>query len=115
KIADRIVVMYAGKIIEEGTRKEIFYEPEHPYTKGLLKSETRLDVNGMKLIPIDGTPPDLFSPRQGCPVTARCTLASEVCDKVYPLQSELSETHKVDCWLQDERAKHILALTADET
>ncbi|HLS09921.1 ABC transporter ATP-binding protein [Lentibacillus sp.] len=115
KIADRIVVMYAGKIIEEGTRKEIFYEPEHPYTKGLLKSVPRLDVKGKKLIPIDGTPPDLFSPPQGCPFTARCPMAMEVCDKVYPLQSELSETHKVDCWLQDERAKQLLALTADKT
>src|SRR5699024_1662789 len=115
KIADRIVVMYAGKIIEEGTRKEIFYEPEHPYTKGLLKSVPRLDVKGKKLIPIDGTPADLFSPPQGCPFTARCPMAMEVCDKVYPLQSELSETHKVDCWLQDERAKQLLALTADKT
>ncbi|QKY70472.1 ABC transporter ATP-binding protein [Lentibacillus sp. CBA3610] len=109
KIADRIVVMYAGKIIEEGTRKEIFYQPEHPYTKGLLKSVPRLDIKAEELIPIDGTPPDLFSPPQGCPFTARCPMAMEVCDKVYPIQSELSDTHKVDCWLQDERAQQLLA------
>ncbi|HLR61487.1 MAG TPA: ABC transporter ATP-binding protein [Lentibacillus sp.] len=114
KIADRIVVMYAGKIIEEGTRKEVFYEPKHPYTRGLLKSVPRLDIQGEKLIPIDGTPPDLFSPPQGCPFTARCPMAMEVCDKVYPLQKELSETHKVDCWLQDDRAKQLLAATADK-
>ncbi|MFD1362042.1 ABC transporter ATP-binding protein [Lentibacillus salinarum] len=115
KIADRIVVMYAGKIIEEGTRKEIFYEPQHPYTKGLLKSVPRLDIKGEKLIPIDGTPPDLFSPPQGCPFTARCPMAMEVCDKVYPFPSERSDTHKVDCWLQDERAKQLLAHAADKS
>lgn len=115
KIADRIVVMYAGKIIEEGTRKEVFYQSEHPYTKGLLKSVPRLDIQGETLIPIDGTPPDLFSPPQGCPFTARCPMAMEVCDEVYPLQSELSETHKVDCWLQDDRAKQLLAVTAEKT
>ncbi|MFB4169802.1 ABC transporter ATP-binding protein [Virgibacillus sp. JSM 102003] len=112
KIADRIAVMYAGKIIEVGSRREIFYNPEHPYTKGLLKSVPRLDLQGEKLIPIDGTPPDLFSPPNGCPFTARCPFAMEVCDKVYPAQTELSDSHKVDCWLQDERAKQLLASTA---
>ncbi|MGP4106144.1 ABC transporter ATP-binding protein [Virgibacillus sp. L01] len=112
KIADRIAVMYAGKIIEVGSRREIFYNPEHPYTKGLLKSVPRLDLQGEKLIPIDGTPPDLFSPPKGCPFTARCPFAMEVCDKVYPDQTKLSDSHKVDCWLQDERAKQLLASTA---
>src|SRR5699024_5429129 len=109
KIADRIVVMYAGKIIEEGTRKEVFYEPKHPYTMALLKPVRRLDIQAEKLIPIDGTPPELYSPPQGCPFTARCPMAMEVCDKVYPLQKELIETDKADCWLQDDRAKQLLA------
>src|SRR5699024_8781032 len=113
-IADRIVVMYAGKIIEEGTRKEVFYEPKHPYTRGVLKSVPRLDIQGEELIPLDGTPPDLFSPPQGCPFTARCPMGMEVCDKVDRLQKELSETHKVDCWLQDDRAKQLLAAPADK-
>ncbi|WP_099159413.1 ABC transporter ATP-binding protein [Virgibacillus ndiopensis] len=112
KIADRIAVMYAGKIIEVGTKREIFYEPEHPYTQGLLKSVPRLDLKGEKLTPIDGTPPDLFSPPTGCPFTARCPFAMEVCDKVYPFHSELSDTHHVECWLQDERAKQLLATSA---
>ncbi|TMN21985.1 ABC transporter ATP-binding protein [Lentibacillus cibarius] len=115
KIADRIAVMYAGKIIESGTRREIFYHAEHPYTKGLLQSVPRLDMKGEKLIPIDGTPPDLFSPPQGCPFTARCPMAMEVCNKVYPVETEVSDTHKVDCWLQDDRAKQLLAETADQT
>ncbi|HLR41091.1 MAG TPA: oligopeptide/dipeptide ABC transporter ATP-binding protein, partial [Virgibacillus sp.] len=55
------------------------------------------------------TPPDLFSPPEGCPFTARCSFAMEVCDKVYPLHAELTDTHQVDCWLQDQRAKQLLA------
>ncbi|MYL48919.1 ATP-binding cassette domain-containing protein [Halobacillus litoralis] len=111
KIANRIAVMYAGKVIETGTRKEIFYTPQHPYTRGLLHSVPRLDQKGEKLIPIDGTPPDLFSPPEGCPFAARCPMAMEVCTKVYPFHSELSRTHDVDCWLQDERAKKYMAST----
>lgn len=108
KIADRIAVMYAGKIIETGTKREIFYHPQHPYTKGLLNSVPRLDEKG-ELQPIDGTPPDLFSPPEGCAFAARCPFAMEVCNKVYPVQTELTNSHKVDCWLQDERAKQLLA------
>ncbi|MBN9652628.1 ABC transporter ATP-binding protein [Halobacillus sp. GSS1] len=111
KIADRIAVMYAGKVIETGTRKEIFYTPQHPYTRGLLHSVPRMDQKGEKLVPIDGTPPDLFSPPEGCPFAARCPMVMEVCTKVYPFQSELSRTHEVDCWLQDERAKKYMAST----
>lgn len=109
KIADRIAVMYAGKIIETGTKREIFYQPQHPYTKGLLQSVPRLDIKEDKLTPIDGTPPDLFSPPQGCPFAARCPFAMEVCDKVYPVHTELTSSHNVDCWLQDERAQQLLA------
>lgn len=108
KIADRIAVMYAGKIIETGTKREIFYNPQHPYTKGLLHSVPRLDTKG-KLKPIEGTPPDLFSPPKGCPFTARCPMAMEVCNKVYPGSTTLSDSHSVDCWLQDARAKKLMA------
>lgn len=109
KIADRIAVMYAGKIVEIGDKREIFYTPEHPYTKGLLNSVPRLDLMEEELQPIEGTPPDLFSPPKGCPFTARCDYAMEVCDHVYPFSTKLSETHGVDCWLQDERAKVLQA------
>jgi dipeptide transport system ATP-binding protein len=105
KIADRIAVMYAGKIVEIGDKREIFYTPEHPYTKGLLNSVPRLDLMEEELQPIEGTPPDLFSPPKGCPFTARCDYAMEVCDYVYPFTTKLSEAHGVDCWLQDKRAK----------
>ncbi|HLQ70392.1 MAG TPA: ABC transporter ATP-binding protein, partial [Bacillota bacterium] len=108
KIADRICVMYAGKIIESGNKREIFYNGQHPYTKGLLNSVPRLDGT-KKLEAIEGTPPDLFSPPQGCPFTARCPFAMEVCGNVYPKQTELSQSHGVNCWLQDERAKKLMA------
>lgn len=114
KIADRIAVMYAGKIIETGTKYDIFYDAQHPYTKGLLKSVPRLDLKEERLTPIDGTPPDLFSPPRGCPFTPRCPLAMEVCDKVYPVTTERSRSHQVDCWLQDERAQQLLARTANQ-
>ncbi|MFO1446460.1 ABC transporter ATP-binding protein [Bacillus sp. Bva_UNVM-123] len=109
QVADRIAVMYAGKIIEAGSRREIFYNPQHPYTKGLLNSVPRLDLEDAELIPIGGSPPDLFSPPTGCPFTARCSYAMEVCEKVYPFRTELSHEHYVECWLQDERAMNMLA------
>ncbi len=109
KIADRIAVMYAGKIIEIGDKREVFYTPQHPYTKGLLNSVPRLDLKDEELQPIEGTPPDLFAPPEGCPFTARCPFAMDVCDRVYPATTQLTESHSVDCWLQDERAKLIFA------
>jgi len=109
QVADRIAVMYAGKIVEEGNRREIFYNPQHPYTRGLLNSVPRLDTEGAELIPIGGTPPDLFSPPPGCPFSARCKFAMEVCDRVYPFKTHLSKEHHVDCWLQDERARHMVS------
>ena len=108
KIADRIAVMYAGKIIETGDKREIFYTPQHPYTQGLLKSVPRLDLKESELKPIDGTPPDLFSPPQGCPFAARCPFAMEVCSNVHPDTTHLTDSHKVECWLQDPRAKELI-------
>ncbi|MDQ0174843.1 ABC transporter ATP-binding protein [Bacillus chungangensis] len=103
--ADRIAVMYAGKVVEIGTRKDIFYQPQHPYTKGLLNSVPRLDLEEEQLIPIPGSPPDLFSPPEGCPFAARCPYTMEICDRLYPFTNQLSLQHQVDCWLQDERAQ----------
>lgn len=108
QVADRIAVMYAGKIVEAGERREIFYNPQHPYTKGLLNSVPRLDLDGADLVPIGGSPPDLFAPPAGCPFAARCGFAMEVCDRVYPYKTHLSRDHHVDCWLQDERAQKML-------
>ncbi|MFZ7944149.1 ABC transporter ATP-binding protein [Neobacillus sp. 19] len=109
QVADRVAVMYAGKIVELGTRREIFYQPQHPYTKGLLQSVPRLDMEKEELVPIPGTPPDLFSPPVGCAFSARCPYVMEVCDKAYPFKTHLSSNHQVDCWLQDERAKKLVS------
>ncbi|MEH7013512.1 ABC transporter ATP-binding protein [Neobacillus niacini] len=109
QVADRVAVMYAGKIVEIGSRREIFYRPQHPYTMGLLQSVPRLDIEKAELVPIPGTPPDLFSPPVGCAFAARCKYSMEVCERVYPVQSSLSNNHHVDCWLQDERAKKLVS------
>lgn len=109
QVADRIAVMYAGKIVELGTRREIFYQPQHPYTKGLLQSVPRLDMDKGDLISIPGTPPDLFAPPVGCAFSARCPFAMEVCSRVYPFQYQVSDQHQVDCWLQDERARKLVS------
>ncbi|MCP6682796.1 ABC transporter ATP-binding protein [Bacillus nakamurai] len=105
QVADRVAVMYGGKIAEIGTRHDIFYHPNHPYTKGLLHSVPRLDMEGAELVPIDGTPPDLFDPPAGCPFAARCPDRMIVCEKVYPETTVKSKSHMVNCWLQDERAE----------
>ncbi|WP_251554459.1 ABC transporter ATP-binding protein [Neobacillus muris] len=109
QVADRIAVMYAGRIVEIGSRREIFYNPQHPYTQGLLQSVPRLDMEKAELIPIPGTPPDLFLPPVGCAFAARCPYAMEVCERVYPFQTQLTNQHAVDCWLQDERAKQLVS------
>ncbi|MFS0654424.1 ABC transporter ATP-binding protein [Bacillus sp. 179-C3.3 HS] len=111
QVADRVAVMYGGKIVELGTRRDIFYHPQHPYTKGLLRSVPRLDLKG-DLIPIEGSPPDLFAPPKGCPYTERCPDAMKVCDHIMPHETHRSSTHSVCCWLQDERAKQTIVSLA---
>lgn len=99
-MAQRVVVMYAGKIVEQGTVDEIFYDPQHPYTWGLLRSVPRLDTNSdEELIPIPGTPPDLFAPPKGCAFAARCPYAMNACLEEDPEHTRLSETHSAACWL----------------
>ncbi len=100
--ADRILVMYGGKIMEQGTRREIFYSTAHPYTKGLLKSVPNPDEPKKRLIPIEGQPPDLLNPPKGCPYVARCPQAMKVCLEHAPEVSKLSESHFYSCWKKDE-------------
>ncbi len=109
QVADRIAVMYAGKIVEIGTRRDIFYTPQHPYTKGLLRSVPRLDLHESELVPIAGSPPDLFAPPPGCSFAPRCPYVMEVCDRMYPSSTKLKESHQVHCWLQDERARKFVS------
>ncbi|MFC4306018.1 ABC transporter ATP-binding protein [Cohnella boryungensis] len=105
-ICDRVFVMYAGQIVETGTKREIFRNPQHPYTKGLLKSLPRLDQDKKEpLIPIFGSPPDLIQPPQGCGFCSRCDEAMRICETVPPEQTVISETQSVRCWLQHPYAK----------
>lgn len=100
-MAERIIVMYAGKVVESGTVNDIFYDPKHPYTWGLLKSVPRLDAeNKEELIPIIGTPPDLFSPPVGCAFAARCAYSMEICYEQQPEETTCGDGHCVSCWLQ---------------
>jgi oligopeptide transport system ATP-binding protein len=107
-IADRVVVMYAGKVIESGKLDEIFYNPRHPYTWGLLGSMPRLDLpRDQELLPIPGSPPDLISPPKGCPFAARCKHAMKICIEAMPETTQVSETHQVACWLKHPMAPKV--------
>ncbi|MNM85723.1 Oligopeptide transport ATP-binding protein OppD [compost metagenome] len=98
-MCDRVIVMYAGEVVETGTKWEIFKNPQHPYTKGLLRSMPRLDQKkGEPLIPIIGTPPDLIKPPVGCPFAARCDHAMKICERIDPGATEFSDTHTARCW-----------------
>jgi oligopeptide transport system ATP-binding protein len=100
---DRIIVMYAGQIVEEGTKKEIFYNPIHPYTKGLLSSVPGPNVKKgeTRLVTIPGAPPDLRNPPVGCAFAPRCRHAMRICARLNPELIEHNSRHKVRCWLYD--------------
>jgi oligopeptide transport system ATP-binding protein len=101
ELAQRVIVMYAGKVVERGTLHEIFYDPRHPYTWGLLRSVPRLDSDrNTELVSIPGTPPDLFAPPRGCAFAARCPYAMKVCLERDPEQFQITETQSAACWLQ---------------
>lgn len=104
-MAERVIVMYAGKVVESGCLEDIFNNPKHPYTWGLLKSVPRLDSeNKEELIPISGTPPDLFAPPVGCGFAARCKNSMKICYKLQPEMTECGAGHQAACWLLHEYA-----------
>ena len=99
EICDKIIVMYAGKVVEEGTSRQIFYQRCHPYTEGLLASVPKLDSDvNEKLKPIKGNPPDMSCVKPGCAFAPRCSCAMQICVKEEPPQYELDDTHVVSCW-----------------
>ena len=96
---DYVAVMYAGRIVEEGTTAEVFANPLHPYTRGLLESMPRIDTPPQKsLYAIPGLPPDLGNLPAGCPFHPRCELATDQCRKAYPDKKKASSTHRAACW-----------------
>ena len=106
-MCSRVLVMYGGVVVEEGTVREIFYEPRHPYTWGLLRSIPQKSGVKKKLVPIPGSPPDLIAPPPGCPFAARCPHAMNVCTSALPEMRPLSDSHCARCYLMDEGAPKV--------
>jgi oligopeptide transport system ATP-binding protein len=102
---DRVIVMYGGMIMEMGKVEEIFENPQHPYTIGLLKSIPNSKKE--RLVPIEGTPPNLLNPPAGCPFYDRCDFKMEICNLKNPQQTVLSQTHKVSCWLLNKEEENV--------
>ena len=99
-LADRVAVMYAGKVVETGTAKDIFYRPSHPYTEALLSSLPKHDTDkGDVLVSIPGTPPDLIQPPKGCAFASRCTKCMKICKEKQPPVFKVDEGHESSCWL----------------
>ena len=107
-VCSRVMVMYGGKIMEEGSVEDIFYAPGHPYTEGLLRSVPG-DGSGSreKLIPIPGSPPDLMNPPAGCPFAARCPKAMRICSMAPAELTELGPNHRAACWLHHPQVKSL--------
>ncbi len=102
RYADRVNVMYAGKIIESAGAREIYQNPRHPYTLGLLRSVPRLDQpRKAKLDPIEGQPPDLWNLPPGCSFLPRCKFAVERCAREVPFLREVGEDHRSACWVAE--------------
>jgi len=107
-IAQRVIVMYGGQIMEKGSIDDIFYNPQHPYTWGLLQSIPRLDSREKgELTAIPGTPPDLLAPPKGCPFAPRCPYAMKVCEINKPDLTTVSPHHEVSCWLKHPDAPQV--------
>ncbi|MFC6114791.1 ABC transporter ATP-binding protein [Sporosarcina thermotolerans] len=106
-VASRVAVMYGGKIVETGNIDEIFYNPKHPYTWGLLGSMPKLNSRKEELLAIPGSPPNLADPPKGCPFVTRCPYAMKVCKEHMPEHTHLSDTQQTACWLLDERAPKV--------
>ena len=107
EICDRVSVMYAGHIVEQGSVHDIFYRPAHPYTRGLLRSMPRVDeLKHERLIPIDGTPVDLLDPPKGCAFGPRCDSCMKICLTNAPPMLEVGEDrHLSACWLHVKEMK----------
>jgi oligopeptide/dipeptide ABC transporter ATP-binding protein len=104
EIADEIIVMYAGRVVEQGSKRDLFYDPQHPYTWGLLGSIPRLDrPRAERLHTIEGSPPSLINPPEGCKFRPRCPHAFEKCTQEPALENHVEERAHLDrCWLDVE-------------
>ncbi|MBQ7542999.1 MAG: ABC transporter ATP-binding protein [Clostridia bacterium] len=99
QMCDEVIVMYAGSVCESGTADEIFYNPRHAYTRGLLRSIPSVDNAGQKLRPITGTPIDLLNMPNGCPFAPRCDDAMKICIRERCEMMRINDAHAAACWL----------------
>ena len=99
QLCDEVIVMYAGGICEQGTADEIFYNPRHEYTKGLMRSIPTADTAGTKLQPISGTPIDLLNMPKGCPFAPRCDAAMKICLTERCERMQINDDHAAACWM----------------
>ena len=99
QMCDEVIVMYAGSICEQGSADEIFYNPQHEYTKGLMRSLPSANTAGTLLKPITGTPIDLLNMPKGCAFAPRCDAAMKICITDKPLNVEVNENHQSACWM----------------
>jgi len=97
-VCKRVMVMYGGKIVENGPAEELFERPGHPYTVGLLRSTPRLDVVRSRLVGIDGSPPHMVDPPSGCPFHPRCPIAEPQCEQQMPPIERYDQGREVACW-----------------
>ncbi|MGM9659174.1 MAG: ABC transporter ATP-binding protein [Faecousia sp.] len=104
QMCDEVIVMYAGSICEQGTADEIFYNPKHEYTKGLMRSIPTLDSDGQKLQPITGTPIDLLNMPEGCPFAPRCDAAMKICLRQRCERMQINDMHQAACWVNVKEA-----------
>lgn len=108
EVSKNVLVMYGGMIMEKGTVQDIFYNPQHPYTKGLHKSIPKTTSKTKeRLVPIVGSPPDLMNPPKGCPFSSRCEYAMEICLEKPAPAFKISDTQESACWLQHEDAPDV--------
>ncbi|MBS4220376.1 ABC transporter ATP-binding protein [Bacillus sp. FJAT-49711] len=106
EMCERVVVMYAGQVVETASVRDLYKKPQHPYTEGLLKSIPKLNMDKKQpLAPIIGTPPDLLDPPKGCPFFARCEYAMNVCQNHNPKLEEVKPGQYAACWLHHPMAK----------
>ena len=98
KMCDKVAVMYAGKIVEQGSVRDIFNNPSHPYTEALLASVPKLEEDVDRLYSIEGQPPTLHDLPQGCPFAPRCAYVMDRCREDYPTTIQVNDTHSAACW-----------------
>jgi oligopeptide transport system ATP-binding protein len=114
QLCDEVIVMYAGSICEQGTADEIFYNPRHEYTKGLMRSIPTADTAGTKLQPITGTPIDLLNMPKGCPFAPRCDAAMKICLHERCERMLINEDHAAACWMNVKKGIEDGTITTEE-